>query len=106
MRKISLLMAALAVFLFLTGCGGKEEAPEASFTGTIVEVNGEMAIVEADEGEDIRSSGDLVEVNLSVNKNVSFMAGDRVKVVHEGPVQEKYPLGISTVSVELLVRKE
>ena len=74
---------------------------EDEFTGVISEINNETAIVLVDEGETIRNSGDLVDVNLSINKDVTFNVGDRVRVGYTGPIQEKYPLGIETVFILL-----
>lgn len=101
-RKI-LLVLVIVLGVMAAGCS---KDITAEFIGTITEINGLTAIVLADEGEDIRRSGDLVEVSLSVSDNFEFMVGDRVKVTHKGNIQEKYPLGIETISVELLERDE
>lgn len=100
MKKIVILIVTLIISISLIGCS-KDKA-EAEFKGTITEIIGEFAIVAVDEGEDIRSSGDLVEVNLSKNQDVEFRVGDRVRVGYKGEIQEKYPLGINTIFVELL----
>ncbi len=99
------LLMILTVILGIVVSGCSQELEE-EFVGTITEISGLTAIVLADEGEDIRRSGDLVEVSLSVSDNFEFMVGDRVKVTHKGPIQEKYPLGIETISVELIERDE
>ncbi|WP_422485432.1 hypothetical protein [Gudongella sp. DL1XJH-153] len=99
------LLLIFTVILGIVGSGCSQEVKE-EFVGTITEINGLTAIVLADEGEDIRRSGDLVEVSLSVSDNFEFMVGDRVRVTHKGPVAEKYPLGIETISVDLLERDE
>jgi hypothetical protein len=101
-RKLYLVFTVL-MGIVIAGCS---KDLEDEFIGTITEINGLTAIVLADEGEDIRSSGDLVEVSLSVSDNFEFMVGDRVKVTHKGQIQEKYPLGIETISVELIERDE
>ncbi|MGM0395954.1 MAG: hypothetical protein ACQEP4_02745, partial [Bacillota bacterium] len=103
MKRNLLWIFTIVVGVIISGCSQEYEE---EFVGTITEIDGLTAIVLADEGEDIRSSGDLVEVSLSVSDNFEFMVGDRVRVVHKGPVQEKYPLGIETISVELLEREE
>lgn len=73
-----------------------------AFSGTILELgnNGKMALVEPDEGMAIRSSGDRVRVNLTMNTTDKFLAGDRVIVYYDGMVMESYPLQIRTVNVE------
>lgn len=103
MKRKLLLVFTIILGIVISGCS-KELDEE--FIGTIKEINGLTAIVLVDEGEEIRSSGDLVEVSLSVSDNFEFEVGDRVRVVHKGPVQEKYPLGIETISVELIDRDE
>lgn len=100
MRRITVLLLILTLGISLIGCSKNDEV-EAEFTGTIIEINGYFAIVSADEEQDIRSSGDLVEVNLSVNEETMFNVGDRVKVGYDGAIQEKYPLGINALYVEL-----
>ncbi len=102
MKKPLILLLILLLSISLTACSNESEV---EFIGTITEINGQIAIVSAEEVEDIRRSGDLVEVDLSKNKEVEFRVGDKVKVVYDGAIQEKYPLGINTVFVELLERK-
>lgn len=103
MNRKLLLVLIVVLGLMVAGCS--QEVTE-EFVGTITEINGLTAIVQPDEDEEIRNSGDLVEVSLSVSDNFEFMVGDRVKVTHNGQIQEKYPLGIETISVELIERDE
>ncbi len=98
MKKKIILIIIIALSLILSSC--KKETYE--FRGEIIELNNSNAIVLIDEGEEIRNSGDKVEVDLSVNTDVEFSIGDRIKVEYDGMVQEKYPLGITTISVELI----
>lgn len=99
MKKLYLSLLIILSILILIACGNKAKD---EFKGTIKEINGSQAIVTVDEGENIRRSGDLVEVDLSKNKDTEFKLGDRVKVGYDGSVMEKYPLGIKTIYVELL----
>ncbi len=99
MKKILSLLLIVFLSLSLIACGKKAKA---EFKGTIIEINDTSAIVQVDEGEEITSSGELVSVSLSVNKDVEFKVGDRVRVGYDGEVQEKHPLGIKTIYVELL----
>ncbi|MCR3955268.1 MAG: YobA family protein [Gudongella sp.] len=103
MNRKLLLVLIVVLGVMVAGCS--QEVTE-EFVGTITEINGLTAIVQPDEDEEIRNSGDLVEVSLSVSDNFEFMVGDRVKVTHNGQIQEKYPLGIETISVELIERVE
>ncbi len=72
------------------------------FYGTILELyqNGAIALVEPEEGADIRSSGDQVTVNLAVNTTDHFSVGDRIQVEYDGNVMETYPLQIYVLQVE------
>lgn len=100
MKKILILLLIFVCSITLIACS--DDKAEAEFKGTITDIIGELAIVSADEGEAIRASGELVEVNLAKNEEVKFKVGDRVRVGYNGAIQEKYPLGINTVFVELL----
>lgn len=64
------------------------------FTGTILTVSGQSALVEVDEGCPIRSSGGQVTISLSQN-DLKLAPGDRVKVIYDGMVLESYPLQLS-----------
>lgn len=102
---VLVLMAILAGLMF--GCNSQEEVEgDLEFSGQIKEITGSMAIVSVDDGEEIRRSGDLVEVDLSKSETEEFTVGDRVMVVYTGQVEEKYPLGIETVEVILLASLE
>ncbi len=72
------------------------------FYGTILELyqDGAIALVEPEEGADIRSSGDQVTVNLAVNTTDHFSVGDRIQVEYDGNVMETYPLQIHVLQVE------
>lgn len=100
MKRVLIFLLIFTISISLMACS--DIKAEAEFTGTITEINGNLAIVTADEGEEIRKSGDLVEVDLSKNEEVEFSVGDRVRIGYDGAVQEKYPLGIKTIFVELL----
>ncbi|MDO4327593.1 MAG: hypothetical protein Q4E24_16480 [bacterium] len=75
------------------------------FEGTIKEIHGGSAVVEADEGFPIRSSGDLVSVTLDETA-ASAKPGDRVRVTYSGAVMESYPLQLGKQkSITLLGKK-
>lgn len=97
LKKLSFLLILFSLVGVLLGCQSSD--PEFSFTGVIEELHGDGAIVLIEEGE-ILASGDRVSVNLAVAEELTFEVGDRIKVGYSGPVQEKYPLGIQTESVE------
>lgn len=110
-RKFGLLVLLLLVGL-LTACSSsddkknKDNAGESigteevstEFTGTIKEINGNMAIVNAKIG-----GGEMdVFVNISLNKDVTFEVGNEIKVEHGGTILESHPAQINTISVELV----
>lgn len=99
-NKIITGLLIILSLTFLTACNPFKEE-EVYFTGTIVEITDQMAIVEIDEGV-ILSSGDIAAVDLSVEEETTFEEGDRVEVAYDGIVRESYPLGINTISVKLI----
>lgn len=74
---------------------------EATFLGTIEDINGQIALVSIEEGE-ILQSGSKVDVDLSVANDTKFQIGDKVRVGYDGKIMEKFPLGIHTTFVELV----
>lgn len=76
-----------------------------SFVGTIREIHGAGAVVEVDEGFQIRSSGDQVSVSLEGDA-ARARVGDRVKVTYSGTVMETYPLQLGNQTSIELIEKE
>lgn len=105
MRKI-LNVLAIILLLAIVGCSysidnNVEENDEAkpenySFTGEILEINDEVAIVYAT-FED--RQGD-VYVDLSVNKTETFQVGNKIKVEYDGIILYSNPAQINTLSVK------
>ncbi|GEK89625.1 hypothetical protein SAMN04488100_1169 [Alkalibacterium putridalgicola] len=88
------LTAFILLFLFLlAGCQSGE-----TFEGTVIRLDEYSVIVEPSEGEDIRRSG--TEVSIPVEEDLNLEVGDRVRVTHEGPVMESYPLQINLIEIE------
>ncbi|MEN1970502.1 DUF3221 domain-containing protein [Lentibacillus sp. N15] len=69
----------------------------ASFKGTIKEINGQKALVDAEEGSIAEGR---VLVDLSVNHAQAFQVGDKVNVTFDGTVLESNPAQIKTIFVE------
>lgn len=101
--------ALAIILLFVTvGCSHlidenevEDEAPitvNSSFTGTIIEITDNTAIVHATLG----GGEGKVFVNLSVNSDETFQVGDEVKVGFDGVIMESNPAQINTLSVELI----
>ncbi|MFB9988445.1 DUF3221 domain-containing protein [Bacillus benzoevorans] len=105
-KKISILFTTLFIGLLLAACQSDDKAKnnevEATFTGTISEINQQNALVDIETG-DILKSGDKVYVDLSKSE-ANFKVGDKVEVGYDGVIRESYPLGINVVYVELIKR--
>ncbi len=70
------------------------------FRGVIDEITGSTATIIPNKSEThILSSGDKVNVNLSVSSS-EFVIGDEVVVYYTGELMESYPLSIFTVDVK------
>nr|WP_106784462.1 lipoprotein [Lysinibacillus timonensis] len=104
MKRIFHLLLLILLVVVLAACSSSETnqgAASSTFTGTIEEIVEHSALVSIDEG-DILRSGSSVYVNLSVNNTEAFQVGDHIKVTYDGQVRESSPLGITTLSVELV----
>lgn len=101
-KAIFILVAAL----ILSACSSNKaevaqiDQSEKTFSGGINEIDGQSAIVHVSEG-DVSQDGRVL-VDLSVNEEQQFRAGDRVEVRFDGVVQESDPMQIKTVFVELV----
>jgi len=77
---------------------GTEVIDVAQFKGNIDSIDGDEAIVTPDEGEDIRSSGDAVRINIA-NYSKPLNVGDAVTIYYDGVVMESYPLQINLLGI-------
>lgn len=73
------------------GGNGTDTTPDGNastnmFTGTVSSVDGKTIMVTPNEGEDILSSGDKIEVTINTDHN--FAVGDKVKVSYDGDVMD------------------
>lgn len=108
MRKdICILLIILCIGLLLASCQSdvdkeNNKEVEATFTGTISEINQQNALVDIETG-DILNSGNKVYVDLSMSDD-QFKVGDKVEVGYDGVIRESHPLGINVVYVELMNR--
>ena len=94
-RNLVIALAVLALCaVVLVYTSPKKSA--AYYTGEIIEIHGNQALILVDEGMVIRSSGDKVYANLDANPNETFKVGDRVEVGYDGVVMESYPLQAGT----------
>lgn len=72
-----------------------------SFFGKFIESNEKRIIVEPNENEKIRESGDKVYIGLGEYNDALYMVGTNVKITYEGTVMTTYPLQVKATKVEL-----
>ena len=77
----------------------EKQSEKITFSGTIIELNGDNAIVEPFEGEDIRRSADKISISLGVSDE-TFAVGDKITVEYDGLVMESYPAQVNVLGVE------
>lgn len=107
MKKVILVLCAAIMVIGLVACAPAKTPdddiidPNESvfFTGEITQISGSTALVTPNEGEQIRSSGDAVYIDLQSSED-RFAVGDIIKVEYDGSVMESYPLQINVISVE------
>ena len=74
---------------------------EYSFFGKVIESNEKRIIVEPNENEKIRESGDKVSIGLGEYNDALYMVGTNVKITYEGTVMTTYPLQVKATKIEL-----
>lgn len=114
MKKRTLFIFSTLLVVFLAGCNlikdmttndsetpveEVDEEDNPTFVGTIAEINGDMALVNIEEG-DILSSGNQVNIPLSMENVDDFKVGDKVRIGYDGTVMESHPLQINLTSIE------
>lgn len=100
-KKITILFIALLLAACQSGDDNtNNNEVEATFTGTISEINQQNALVDIETGE-ILNSGNKVYVDLSMSEE-NFKVGDKVEVGYDGLIRESHPLGINVIYIELI----
>ena len=74
---------------------------EYSFFGKVIESNEKRIIVEPNENEEIRKSGDKVYIGLGEYNDALYIVGTNVKITYEGTVMTTYPLQVKATKIEL-----
>lgn len=74
---------------------------EKSFRATVIELNGNIAIVEPIAGEDEASSANRISISTDKLKSAEVLVGDVVEVVYKGLIRETYPATLDVVSWRL-----
>ncbi|RGY96952.1 hypothetical protein DXA13_15870 [Clostridium sp. AM58-1XD] len=82
-----------------TSCSAEKK--QAYFNAEILEIKDRYLLVEPAEGEEELKSSDRIEVPTdAVSKEgipENLKAGDRIRIVYSGEIQEMYPAGLVTV---------
>ncbi|AWW28089.1 hypothetical protein ACIZ62_14270 [Acetobacterium carbinolicum] len=68
------------------------------FKGKIDSIDGDEAIVTPDKGEDIRSSGDAVRINIA-DYSKPLNKGYSVTIYYDGVIMDSYPLQINLLGI-------
>ena len=109
MKKRCVFLLLVILLLAFTGCTKTLNQiidDEPHFTGTVLKVSEYSILVEADEGEDILRSGDLIDVSLNIeyeDGKSTYHVGDRVTVYYNGEVAESYPLQVHNVYAVFII---
>ncbi len=77
---------------------GIEVLDVVQFKGKIDSIDGDGAIVTPDKGEDIRSSGDAVRINIA-DYSKPLNVGDAVRIYYDGVIMESCPLQINLLGI-------
>lgn len=78
----------------------EQNKDEYSFYGKVVKSDKNHIIVEPNENEEIRKSGDKVSIGLGKDNDVIYPVGTNVKITYDGMVMTTYPLQINTIKIE------
>ena len=100
MRNKIILFCFTVVASLLFACGSEnlEIDVKATFVGTIQEITGDSAIIDAAH-EDGKTIGQI-SIDLAVNPNETFQIGDKVRIGYDGTIMESAPLQVITLTVE------
>lgn len=74
---------------------------EYSFFGKVIESTASYIIVEPNENEEIRKSGDKVSIGLGEYNDALYEVGTNVKITYKGTVMDTYPLQVKTTKIEV-----
>ena len=74
---------------------------EYSFFGKVIESNEKRIIVEPNENEEIRKSGDKVYIGLGEYNDALYIVGTNVKITYKGTVMTTYPLQVKATNIEI-----
>lgn len=107
MKKKVIMMLTIIFFCLLFACSSTkfdtttDTEIMGTFIGVIEKIYGQTAIVYITEGEIIKS-GSQATIDLSVAKDITFQAGDTVKVGYGENIREIHPLSFDTIYVDLI----
>ena len=105
MRKITALILLSALLLINTSCSFTftvtPSAPEYIINAKILEINGNIILIEPLPGEDaLRSSDRIMFVSGDIANN-NAAVGDIITVTYDGTIKESYPAQIDAIKWEI-----
>lgn len=101
MRNKLILFCYTIVASLLVACGSQnlEKDVKATFVGEIDEIRGDNNALVIAFRENGKALGQI-SVDLTVNPNETFQAGDKIRVGYDGMIGETAPQVINTLTVE------
>ncbi len=102
MKKLLLILFTVLLSIGMMACDNNEkdnDEVEIAFSGTIIEINDNNAVVEPFEGELILKSSDKINIDLNLS-DVVFEVGDSIKVYYDGTIMESYPAQVNVLGLE------
>ena len=88
-RMLQLAAGMLAMFLFV-GCGTRDDGL-AKLTGTVTQIDGSIAVIEADEANPQASFVSPVQISISDELKEQLAVGSKVEVTFSGESTKDYP---------------
>lgn len=76
----------------------EEDEVAVSFVATVMELSGDMALVEPVEGSAERRSSDRIAVNAGKLEYIGVQVGSLVEIAYTGGIMESYPAQINAIS--------
>lgn len=98
------LAAVLACILCVSACAcaPREQVPEeVSFVATVLEIKGDIVLVEPVEGQPERNSADQISFGTGKLEKLDVAPGDTVQITYTGGIMETYPAKINPVKWQI-----
>ena len=102
MKKLLAVVLALVLCISVIACAPGEQVPQtASFIATVLEINGDVVLVEPVEGQPELASADKISFGISQLNKLEVVPGDTVQITYTGGIMETYPAKINATQWEI-----